>query len=146
MPWATKDFGTGRALDFINGADTIERMDLAVVSANELIGICGINQISPTNRSANLGYWIRSDRTGHGYGWQAARLTAVRAQAERAIHRFQVTMSVENQASRKTAERLGANFEGIARDALLLRGSFHDARIYSYFLDDQEPSDEPTYL
>ncbi len=142
MPWATTSFDTAAAGAFIEGADGADRMDLAVTLDDEFIGVCGVNQISLVNRSANLGYWLRSDMTGSGYGWQAAKLTAKRAANERAIHRFQITMSVDNAASRGTAERLGAAFEGIARRALLLHGEFHDARIYSYFVDEETIADD----
>ncbi len=135
MPWATPRFDSAMAADFINGADSATRMELAVTWNNEFIGVCGANQISPVNRSANLGYWLRSDMTGRGFGWQAAKLATQRVVEERGIHRFQITISVNNPASQATAERLGAHFEGIARDALLLQGEFHDASVYSYFAD-----------
>lgn len=120
---------------FIDAADSADRLELAITWNNEFIGVCGANQISPVNRSANLGYWLRSDMTGRGLGWRAAKLATERIVDERAIHRFQITLSVHNEPSKATAERLGATFEGIASAALLLQGEFHDARIYSYFVD-----------
>lgn len=137
MPWATRNFDEVSAGAFIENADSAERMDLAITWDDELVGVCGVNQINIVNRTGNLGYWVRSDKTGSGLGWQAAAMTAKRAADERSIHRFQITMSVHNDASRATAEKLGAGFEGIARDSLVLNGEFHDARIYSYFVDEE---------
>ncbi len=132
MPWATNDFSRSDASDFISGSNSPNRMDLAILDENDMIiGVSGVNHIDTTNRTANLGYWVRSDRTQRGVASVAARLGAKRAVEERQINRFEITMSVENVPSRRTAERLGAQFEGIARNSLLLHNRFHDARVYS---------------
>ena len=40
-------------------------------------------------------------------------------------------MAVENEASRRVAERAGATFEGTLRHRILLHGVYHDAHLYS---------------
>ncbi len=144
MPWATPDFSRTDASDFINGSNGTNRLDLAILDENdELIGVAGVNQIDVTNRVGNLGYWVRADRTRQGVASAAARLAAKRAVEERNLNRFQITMSVDNEPSRRTAERLGATFEGIARNALLLHNRFHDARVYSLMASELDQIPQP---
>ncbi len=144
MPWATRDFSRSDASDFISGSNGPNRLDLAILDSDDaIIGVAGVNQIDTTNRSGNLGYWVRSDRTGQGVASTGARLAAKRAVEERNLNRFQITMSVENEPSRRTAERLGATFEGIARTSLLLHNRFHDARVYSLMASEIEQVPQP---
>jgi RimJ/RimL family protein N-acetyltransferase len=47
------------------------------------------------------------------------------------LQRLEIVMSVENHASRRVAERVGADHEGILRCRLLLHGRSHDAHSFS---------------
>ena len=40
----------------------------------QLLGGCGLNEIDRLRLRANLGYWIRSSRMGHGVATAAARM------------------------------------------------------------------------
>jgi len=52
------------------------------------------------------------------------------------IQRREIIMSVQNSASKAVAEASGAQYEGRARNRLLLHGKCLDAFIYSIIPDD----------
>ncbi len=47
--------------------------DFAVLADDAYAGGCGVNQIRPFDRVANVGYWVRSSLTGRGIATVAAR-------------------------------------------------------------------------
>jgi ribosomal-protein-serine acetyltransferase len=137
MPWATADYGEAAALAWIRGdlePDSIRYLILG--SDGELAGTCGLNLFNRVNRYANLGYWLRSDRTGRGWATRATRLLARHGLTSVGLERVEILMAVENEASRRVAERVGATFEGTLRHRLLLRGQYHDAYLYSLIRPD----------
>jgi RimJ/RimL family protein N-acetyltransferase len=95
------------------------------------LGGCGINQIDPLNRRANLGYWVRTSETGRGVATEAARLTAEWAFTHTDLVRLEIVAATENAASQRVAERAGAHREGVLRSRLFARGQFQDAVVYS---------------
>jgi ribosomal-protein-serine acetyltransferase len=99
-------------------------------------GIVGLNSISRQNQWANLGYWVRSTRTGRGVASTAARLLARYGLTELGLNRIEIIMSVHNIASQRVAEKAGGLREGIARKRLLYHGQPHDSVIYSLVAED----------
>ena len=95
------------------------------------LGGCGINQIDPLNRRANLGYWVRTSEVGRGVATAAARLTAEWAFKHTDIVRLEIVAATGNVASQRVAERAGAQREGVLRSRLFVRGQFQDAVVYS---------------
>lgn len=104
-------------------------------SPESSIGTCGLNGVSELNRSANLGYWVRSDRVGRGYATTATRLVRGYGHDIAELHRIAVLMSVRNHGSHRVAEKAGASYEGRLQGALRLRGEFHDAHSWSFIPD-----------
>ena len=47
------------------------------------------------------------------------------------MHCIRISASVENVASCRVAERLGAHLDGTVRGRLFLNGVHHDARVYT---------------
>jgi RimJ/RimL family protein N-acetyltransferase len=106
-----------------------------VDAAGDLLGTCGLNGISELNRYGNLGYWVRSDRAGHGIATTATKLIRRYGHDVAELHRIEVVMSVRNEASRRVAEKAGAHYEGRLRGCLRLHGEFHDAHCWSFIAD-----------
>jgi RimJ/RimL family protein N-acetyltransferase len=129
MPWASRSYNEAAALDWISG--TSEEPFLITDTDGEVVGTCGLNRFDEADKRANLGYWIRSDRTGRGLATAAARLVARHGLGARRLVRIEIVMAVENHASRSVAERVGAEHEGVLRDRLLLHGQPHDAHSFS---------------
>jgi RimJ/RimL family protein N-acetyltransferase len=137
MPWAVEGYGEDEARSWIRGErESGEVRCLIVGDDGEIAGGCGLDQVNEVNHSANLGYWLRSDRTGRGWATRAVRLLAQLGFAEAGLERIEILMSVENLASRRVAERAGAVFEGTLRHRLLLHGRYHDAHLYSLVRSD----------
>lgn len=137
MPWVTAAYDAAAALSWIRGErEPGEHRFLIVGDDGEVAGGCGLNLLNEINRSANLGYWLRSDRTGRGWATRATVLLARYGITQLGLERVEILMAVGNEASRRVAERSGATFEGTLRHRLLLHGAFHDAHVFSLIRPD----------
>jgi RimJ/RimL family protein N-acetyltransferase len=106
------------------------------VLSGQFLGGCGLNHINRHFRLANLGYWVRSDRTGEGVATEAAILVAQFGFQELGLRRVEIVTGVENSASRRVAEKTSAHFEGILRQRLRLGDRNVDAAMYSLIPED----------
>jgi ribosomal-protein-serine acetyltransferase len=99
--------------------------------AQEFLGACGLSHLDMINRSANLGYWIRTSAAGRGIAATAARSAVEWAFSKTEIERIEIVAAVTNKRSQTVAEKTGAVREGIARSRLFVHDRFHDAVVYS---------------
>ena len=104
--------------------------------SKEFLGGCGLNQIDKVHLRANLGYWVRTGRTGEGAATAATRLLARFAFEDLGLQRVEIVAAVENKASRRVAEKAGARKEGTLRNRLNLHGKRHDAVGFSLVPED----------
>jgi RimJ/RimL family protein N-acetyltransferase len=95
------------------------------------LGGCGLNDINPTHGFANLGYWVRSSWTGRGVAPAAAGLVARFGFQQRGLKRIEIVAAVDNTASQRVADKVGAHREGVLRCRLMIRGKLYDAVMYS---------------
>jgi ribosomal-protein-serine acetyltransferase len=132
LPWATPTYNPSDALDWIsNRFDATAHSFLILDAAGNVVGTCGLNQIERASLRANLGYWLHSDFTGRGYATMATKLVANHGLSDLGLQRLEIVMSVENEPSRKVAERSGAWHEGIQKKRLQVEGVTHDAHMFS---------------
>jgi RimJ/RimL family protein N-acetyltransferase len=96
-----------------------------------LVGGVGIDQIDWRNSSCNMGYWIRQSRQGAGLASEAANVLANYAFRRLGLTRIEFVIATDNAASRRTAEKSGARFEGIVQGRLCIGDISYDAAIYS---------------
>lgn len=109
-----------------------EEYQFAIVGPGDAyLGGCGLNRLQHDHRVANLGYWVRSSATGRGVATEAARQVAVFAFGATELNRLEIITAVENRASQKVAEHLGAVREAVVRSRLCLHGKPHDAVQYA---------------
>ena len=101
-----------------------------------LLGDVRLNRIDKEDLSANLGYWLRSSATGHGYAALAGRAAIAFGFQALALKRIELVVAVTNVASLRCAERIGAQREGIARQRIFLQGQSEDAVVYSLISSD----------
>jgi ribosomal-protein-serine acetyltransferase len=136
MPWCTPSYSQANVAAFVENS----AMDGQIGRAYEFgifdldgafLGNCGLNSINAENRFANLGYWIRSSRTGRGFATSAVLELASWGFANTALNRFEIVVALENRASQRVAERAGAHREGTLRQRLVLDGRSHDAAVFS---------------
>jgi len=96
-------------------------------------GSTSIFDIDPQNRRAEIGHtWISADHRRTSANTEAKLLLFTHAFEEMSLVRVQIKTDTENMRSQKAIERLGATFEGRARNFLVYEdGSVHDRMIYS---------------
>jgi RimJ/RimL family protein N-acetyltransferase len=137
LPWCHADYQRHEAVAWITrcreGWHAGEHVALPIFDAagTELLGAVGLNQFNRAHRSANLGYWVRQSRHGQGIATAACRLAAGFGFAQLGLVRIEIVVLPDNHASRRTAEKLGAQFEALARQRLWKDGQPHDAAVYA---------------
>lgn len=99
-------------------------------AAPEVLGMCGLDEISPVRRSANLGYWVRSDVAGQGLATAAARMVARFGFEHAGLERLELFCAEGNDASRRVAEKVGFAYEGRMRQHLEIGGARVDSLLY----------------
>jgi RimJ/RimL family protein N-acetyltransferase len=100
-------------------------------AAGAFLGTCGLNQLRPDHRMANLGYWVRKSATGRGAATQAVQRLAEFAFRETELVRLEIVVALDNGPSMRVAEKAGAIREGIAHQRLRLQGRSQDAMVYA---------------
>ena len=107
----------------------------AFTSTGEYLGAAGLNQFNRVHNFANLGYWVRESRQRQGIAFEAVQLLAAFGFRSLGLNRIEIIVATENLPSRRVAEKVGAKFEGIARNRLLIRGVPISAAVYSLVPD-----------
>jgi ribosomal-protein-serine acetyltransferase len=146
MPWAHPDYSYKEARDWIkrsveNWKNGFAR-EFAIIDARDgtYLGGCGLNRIDYENRMANLGYWVRTSRTGEGIAPTAAGLLAEFGFRELSFSRIEILVNISNARSLRVAEKVGALREGILRNRIVVRGTAHDGVMFSLVPEDiQKP-------
>jgi ribosomal-protein-serine acetyltransferase len=147
MPWCHPAYAADDARAFLRYAEDSRaggrEYHFAIVADRDgrLLGGCGLGAVDGINRSASLGYWVRSDATGRGVATAGARLVARFAFDELALELLEIRASVINVASQRVAEKLGAHRDAILRGRLLLGRERHDAVVYSLTSEELTPGD-----
>lgn len=100
-------------------------------SGERFLGGVGLNFINRVHQFGNLGYWVRTSRTGRGVASRASRLVARFGFEELGLQRIEILAAVSNLASQRVAEKIGAAREGVLRKRLLIRGEPQDAVMFS---------------
>jgi RimJ/RimL family protein N-acetyltransferase len=140
MSWATEDYAelTAREYITITRARWEERtlFAFAITQADEILGGCTLSYIHPVYHFCNVGYWVRTSHHGRGIAGRAAKL-AVRFGFENVgLIRAEIVVAVGNHASMRVAEKIGAHYEGILLNRMVVRKSICDAHMYSLLPSD----------
>ncbi|NIM92209.1 MAG: GNAT family N-acetyltransferase [Anaerolineales bacterium] len=137
MNWCHPDYSSDETREWIKnliiGWERGEEYQFGIFDAEsgQFMGACGLNHINRYYLLANLGYWVRSDRTNEGVATQATVLVAQFGFQELGLRRLEIVTGVNNKASSRVAEKTGAHFEGILRQRLKLGDRNIDAAMYS---------------
>jgi len=142
MSWAHDGYSQQDADDFIRITRTRweERtlFAFAITSAKtgEILGGCSLSHKHPVYHYCNLGYWVRSSQHGKGYAGRAAKLAARYGFEHGGIIRAEVVIAMGNEKSIRVAEKLGAHYEGILFNRMVVGKSVYDAHMYSLIPQD----------
>jgi RimJ/RimL family protein N-acetyltransferase len=136
MPWFHPGYHLRETRSWLEMQISAFRIGTAYEFAIESIegrylGGCGLNQIDPMNRRANLGYWVRTSATRQGVARAAVTQVAAWAFRHTDLVRLEIVAATSNIASQRVAEGAGASREGVLRSRLFVRGQFQDAVVYS---------------
>lgn len=112
----------GRAFDF-----TIRPID----DPGRHLGNVSVWPTSQQNNIGEVGYWIRSDETGKGFGGEATTRALQVGFEEMSLHKVQVRIAVGNVASDRIAEKIGFVQEGVLRHEVKVGGRWLDHTIWS---------------
>ena len=143
MPWCQSNTGHAEMAEFVRGARRAHQVGsehhFAIHDAigGDFLGMCGITRVQERVRSAELGYWLRSDATGEGRATNSVRLLASWAFEELSLERIAIIAAVANVASQAVALRAGATREGVTRNGCVIGdGSLSDAITFSLIRSD----------
>ena len=144
MSWANKKYTNDTALNFItltraywtNGS--IYAFAITDAQTGAVIGGCSLSHIHPVYHFCNLGYWVRSSRHGEGIAGRAARLAARFAFEKIGLIRAEIVIAVGNEPSKRVAEKMGAHYEGILLNRMVVGTQIHDAYMFSLLPSDFE--------
>ncbi|MBV9957370.1 MAG: GNAT family N-acetyltransferase [Acidobacteria bacterium] len=142
MPWCHAGYQREESRTFLASREDAWRNDteygfaMIDVETGELLGSLGINQVNREYRMANLGYWVRSSRTGRGVALRATLLGARFAFEQQRFERIEIMAAVGNLPSQRVALKAGALREGILRRRLWIGEQPHDAVMFSLLRED----------
>lgn len=103
---------------------------------NELVGVLGLHDISWTNRSTSLGYWLGQSFQGRGIMTQSCRTLIDILFQDYDLNRIEIQVASANRKSRAIPERLGFQNEGYRRQAEWLYDHYVDHVIYGMLAQD----------
>jgi RimJ/RimL family protein N-acetyltransferase len=137
MPFAHENYSLKEVKAWIRGRPKDWKRgnsyEFAIYGAKDgiFLGACGLNRIDKIAHRANLGYWVRTSRTGEGIAPAATRLLAKWGFDTLRLLRIEILVALENQRSLRVAEKAGAQREGILRNRLSFHDKTHDAVMHS---------------
>lgn len=137
MPWCHPKYSLNDSIAWSTTRDEAwqkgEEYNFVILSneENQPLGICGLNHIDNDNRTANLGYWVRTTRTRKGAATSAVILLARFGFYSLKLNRLEIVVAVDNKPSQRVAQKAGARQEGILRNRLIVRDNEYDAFMYS---------------
>ena len=142
MSWAHDEYSMDSVENFIrlNRAawEAGTQFGFVITDAKDgsILGTCGLNHMHPIYHLANLGYWVRTSRHGEGIAGRAALLTARFGFEQGIIIRAEIVIAMENQKSRRVAEKIGAHYEGILLNRMAVGKAVYNAHMFSLIPQD----------
>ncbi len=105
-------------------------------ASGRCVGFGLLNALHPRHRFANVGYWVRPEAAGRGYGAALTGMLARFGFDALGLQRLELIIEPGNAASQRVAERVGAVYEGHLRHRLCIDGAVRDALLYSLLPSD----------
>jgi len=142
MSWAHDAYSQQEAEDFIKitRARWEERslFAFAITDAKtgDILGGCSLSHKNPVYHYYNLGYWVRTMRHGAGIAGRSAKLAAHYGFEHGGIIRAEIVVAVGNEKSLRVAEKIGAHYEGMLLNRMVVGKAIYDAHMYSLIPQD----------
>jgi ribosomal-protein-serine acetyltransferase len=142
MSWAYDDYSINDTREFIRitrarwQEGTLFAFAVTDAKSGLVLGGCSLSHIHPIYHLCNLGYWVRSSRRGQGFAGRATLLAARYAFEKAGLVRVEIVIAPENEASLHVAKKVGAHYEGILRNRMVVGQAVYDAVMYSIIPQD----------
>ena len=94
------------------------------------------NIVGGSARFASIGYWIDRAHAGHGYIPTAVAMASDYCLFEMGLHRIEIAIRPENQASLRVVEKLGFREIGYAPRYLHIDGDWRDHRLFAVTVEE----------
>ena len=140
LPWVDATVTEDDTLSFIRS--TLEQFAsqkgfaAGIWSRRQFCGVIATHKLDLLNRRGEIGYWLGRDFQGQGIMTDACRAMVGHLFNELDLNRAEIHCARENNKSCAVAQRLGFTEEGLAREAQLLHGQFHDLRRFAFLKRD----------
>lgn len=102
------------------------RMGVFERTSGELLGSVELDAIDLRRSQAELGYWMRSDRTRRGYASEAAWAALRYGFETLRLHKVRADVAVGNHGSARVLDKLGFTREGTLREDRAIGGVYTD--------------------
>jgi ribosomal-protein-alanine N-acetyltransferase len=113
-------------------------MPFVVTWRGEMVGQVTVNGISwGSARWASIGYWIARRHAGRGITPVAVALVVDHLLDTVGLHRVEISIRPENEASLRVVQKLGLDEVGLARGYLHIDGAWRDHRVFQVLADDR---------
>ena len=112
--------------------------DFAIFDARDgsYLGGCGLNHVRWMYRFSNLGYWVRTSRTGQGIAGKVVPMLARFAFEHLGLIRVEIVVAEDNHASLRVAEKVGAFREGVLRNRMVVGENIYNSVMHSLIPQD----------
>jgi len=112
-------------------ADSAYEVGIFAADGTHLLGGIGINQLNRRQNFGNIGYWVRQSCQRQGVATRGVQSIAEYGFGQLALTRLEIVAPEKNDPSRGVAKKVGAVFECIARNRVLVHGKPQPAAVYS---------------
>jgi RimJ/RimL family protein N-acetyltransferase len=102
------------------------------------VGGCGLMDVVPWSRRAELGIWIGKPYWGRGYGTDATRALCRFGFRHMNLHRIELNVFAWNTRAMRAYERAGFTLEGTRRQDAFTNGEHVDSRLMGLLADELE--------
>ena len=132
------DFAAAWLARYEEGRRDGTREAFAVLDADDgrFLGVAVAPEIDREEATLELGYVVAPAARGRGVATAALRLLTDWAFAEAGAERIELLISVDNEASKRVAERCGYSREGVLRSAYVKQGRRADTELWSRLRSD----------
>jgi RimJ/RimL family protein N-acetyltransferase len=144
MSWANEKYTLDVALNFVTltraywSNSSMYGFAITDSQTGMVLGGCSLSHIHPIYHFCNLGYWVRTSRHKEGIAGRAARLAAQFAFERVKLIRAEIVIACGNERSRRVAEKIGAHYEGMLLNRIVVRSRIYNAWMFSLLPSDFE--------
>lgn len=142
------DFGPNTEADTYNYLNLVQRLqrekprmsfELGMTLQEDpetVLGGVGVRIQSQDHRVADMGYILRKDQWGNGFGTEMATWAIAFAFNDLNMNRVWATADIRNTASQRVLEKIGMQREAHLRQDKFVRGAFRDSYLYAILRED----------